>query len=103
MRWIEHLADGILELVPFPHSTGVDVAPAPGKGGGGGGEIEKPQGMAKVHKLPLVTEKGGGGGGGDELAFELSRRRFVIRKFSLPPVEGDQEAQRGEVKVDVEF
>ena len=64
--------------------------------------------MAKVHKLPVVTEKGGGGGGGDELAFSLSRRRFVIKKFTLPPVEGDQEAQRGEVeggkvKIDVEF
>lgn len=101
VRWTEHLSDGVLELVPFPHS--IELEP-PGKGG----DLEKPQGMAKVHKLPVVTEKGGGGGGGDELAFSLSRRRFVIRKFSLPPVEGDQEAQRGEVeggkvKVNVEF
>ena len=110
VRWIEHLSDGVLELIPFPHSTEVDVAPGK-KGGGGGGEVsEKPQGMAKVHKLPVVTEKGGGGGGGDELAFELSRRRFVIGKFSLPPVEGGEEARRGEGeggkgmgKGDVEF
>ena len=101
VRWIEHLSDGVLELVPFPHS--IELEPV-----GKGGDLERPQGMAKVHKLPVVTEKGGGGGGGDELAFSLSRRRFVIKKFSLPPVEGDQEAQRGEVdggkvKVDVEF
>ncbi len=64
--------------------------------------------MLKVHKLPILSEKGGGGGGGDDLAFSLSRRRFVVKAFSLPPVEGDQVAQRGEaeggrVKVDIEF
>ncbi len=64
--------------------------------------------MLKVHKLPILSEKGGGGGGGDDLAFSLSRRRFVVKAFSLPPVEGDQDAQRGEaeggrVKVDIEF
>lgn len=80
----------------------MEVEPPSGKAGKGEGE--NPQGMVKVHKLPVLTEKGGGGGGGgDDLAFSLSRRRFMFRKFSLPPVEGDQEAQRGEGKVDIKF
>ena len=58
-----------------------------------------------MHKVPVVTEKGGGGGGGDDWAFSLSRRRFVVRMFSLPPVDGDVEAQKGEGsgKGDMEF
>ena len=56
--------------------------------------------MVKVHKLPVFHERGGGGGGarglGDDLAFVVSRRKFVIRPFSLPPAEGDTEAQKGE-------
>ena len=72
---------------------------------------EQPQGMVKVHKLPLVSERGEGGAGagnsiGEDLAFTLSRRKFLVAPFSLPPVEGDQEAQEGAGKVtakDVEF
>jgi elongator complex protein 4 len=99
--WIEHLCDGVLELAPFPHSIDVEP-PRSGK------TEEKPQGMVKVHRLPVLSEKGGGGGGGDDLAFSLSRKRFVIKPYSLPPVEGDHEAQRGEseggkMKVDLEF
>ncbi|MCJ1275807.1 hypothetical protein MMC21_003610 [Puttea exsequens] len=101
VRWIETLADGVLELAPFPHS--IDVAPTGSKGGKRGEEA--PQGILKVHKVPVVTEKGGGGGGGDDWAFSLSRRRFVVRMFSLPPVDGDVEAQKGEGsgKGDMEF
>lgn len=101
--WIEHLCDGVLELAPFPHRVELDP-PGPGIGKAD----EKPQGMVKIHKLPVFSEKGGGGGGGDDLAFSLSRKRFMIRPYSLPPVEGDEEAQRGEaergkMKVDVDF
>ena len=75
---------------------------------GSGKTEEKPQGMVKVHKLPIRSEKGGGGGGGDDLAFSLSQKRFVIRPYSLPPIEGDTEAQKGEaeggnVRADIEF
>ena len=54
--------------------------------------------MVRVHRLPVFHERGGGGGGGvgEDLAFTVSRRRFVIRPFSLPPVEGDREAQKAE-------
>lgn len=98
----------MLELAPFPHS--IDIATPLTASSGTGKNEEKPQGMLKIHKLPVLTEKGGGGGGGgDDLAFSLSRKRFVIKPFSLPPVEGDQEAQKGEGeggkvgKVDMEF
>ena len=62
--------------------------------------------------------RGGGGGGvagvGDDLAFTMSRRKFVIKPFSLPPVEGDTEAQGAltmgpeegkgkQTKVDIDF
>lgn len=95
----------MLELAPYPHN--VDVEP-PRSTGAGGKTEEKPQGMVKVHRLPVLSEKGGGGGGGDDLAFSLSRKRFVIKPYSLPPVEGDHEAQRGEaeggkMKVELEF
>ena len=89
---MEHLSDGVLELSPFPynHAQALSTSAATTK------EEEKPQGMFAVHKLPVYSEKGGGGGAdglGEDLAFTLSRRRFVVMKFSLPPVEGDREAQ----------
>lgn len=92
IRWIEILADGVLELSPFPynHAQALSTSAAATK------EEERPQGMFAVHKLPVWSEKGGGGtfeGLGENLAFTLSRRRFVISKFSLPPAEGDTEAQ----------
>ena len=107
VRWIEHLSDGVLELAPFPHNANVEP-PTATSSKTGKPEEDSPQGMLKVHKLPVLTEKGGGGGGGDDLAFSLSRKRFTIKAFSLPPVEGDQDAQRGEaegskMKMDIEF
>ncbi|KAK8163570.1 Elongator complex protein 4 [Phyllosticta citribraziliensis] len=112
VRWCELLSDGVLELQPFPHlmdSYG-DLAAS----GAATANEEKPQGMLRVHRLPVFHERGGGGGGvasvGDDLAFTMSRRRFVIKPFSLPPVEGDTEAQGAlgaeqgkQTKVDIEF
>lgn len=115
-RWAETLSDGVLELTPFPHL--MDSAhPAhwtttsTAASGSGGGKEEQPQGMVKVHKLPLISERGEGGAGagnsiGEDLAFTLSRRKFLIAPFSLPPMEGDQDAQEAAGKVtakDVEF
>ena len=96
VRWIENLCDGVLELAPFPHS--VDIGTPLTTSSGTGKNEEKPQGMLRIHRLPVLTEKGGGGGGGDDLAFSLSRKRFVIKPFSLPPIEGDQDAQKGEAE-----
>lgn len=48
-------------------------------------------------RVPVQSEKGMGTAGvrGEDMAFWVSRRRFVVRPFSLPPVEGDLEAQEG--------
>jgi len=71
---------------------------------------ESPQGMLKIHRLPVLHERGGGGDDkiGEDWAFTLSRRKFAIKPFSLPPVEDDNEARKGEAsvgnnKVDLEF
>ncbi|MCJ1437119.1 hypothetical protein MMC27_006504 [Xylographa pallens] len=109
--WMELLSDGVIELVPFPHT--IDTVPSLTTSGAATAEEEKPQGMVKVHRLPIFHERGGGGPGGagvgDDLAFTVSRRRFVIKPFSLPPVEGDTEAQKGDretgkaTKIDIDF
>ena len=109
VRWAEILSDGVLELAPFPHSS--EVGSSTSTSGAATAQEEQPQGMLKIRKLPIFHERGGGGvvaGLGDDLAFTVSRRKFVIKPFSLPPVEGDTEAQRGEgdtkpTKVDIAF
>lgn len=98
VRWLEILSDGVIELTPFPHAF--DEGPNPlSTSGAATSQEEQPQGMVKVHKLPVFHERGGGGGGlkgmGDDLSFTVSRRRFTIKPFSLPPAEGDTEAQKG--------
>ncbi|KAL8942271.1 MAG: hypothetical protein Q9216_001743 [Gyalolechia sp. 2 TL-2023] len=105
-RWMELLCDGVIELSPFPHS--MDTGPPSTASGAATAQEEKPQGMVNVHRLPVFYERGGGGILGDDLAFTVSRRKFVIRPFNLPPVEGDIEAQAGEAdgkptKVDIDF
>lgn len=113
VRWAETLSDGVIELTPFPHL--MDASNSLAESGGARGLDEQPQGMLKIHKLPVTTDRGGGGTGsgvGDDLAFTVSRRKFVIKPFSLPPMEGDTEAQNGQAeggalgkatKVDIEF
>lgn len=113
VRWAETLSDGVIELTPFPHL--MDASNSLAESGGARGVDEQPQGMLKIHKLPVTTDRGGGGTGsgvGDDLAFTVSRRKFVIKPFSLPPMEGDTDAQKGQAergalgkatKVDIEF
>ncbi|KAI9842497.1 MAG: hypothetical protein M1837_007091 [Sclerophora amabilis] len=96
VRWIELLSDGVIELTPFPHSA--DSTQQLATSGAATAQEEQPQGLVKIHRLPVFHERGGGGGGGlglgDDLAFTVSRRKFAIKPFSLPPVEGDTEAQQ---------
>jgi elongator complex protein 4 len=97
VRWMENLADGVFELSPFPYSHAQALAQSAGTTK----DEERPQGMFAVHKLPVFHEKGGGGGAedlGEDMAFTLSRRKFVVAKFSLPPLEGDTEAQEQAVR-----
>ncbi|EEH40283.1 paxneb protein superfamily [Paracoccidioides lutzii Pb01] len=93
-RWIELLSDGVIELAPFPHLS--DTSPSATSGAATAQE-EPPQGMLKIHRLPVLHERGGGGDSslGDDWAFTLSRRKFTIKLFNLPPVEGDTETQQG--------
>lgn len=101
IRLLEHLSDGVIELTPFPHAfdEGPGGSSSLSTSGAATAQEEQPQGLVKVHKLPVFHERGGGGGGlkgmGDDLSFTVSRRRFTIRPFSLPPAEGDSEAQKG--------
>ncbi|KAL5116485.1 Elongator subunit elp4 [Pleosporales sp. CAS-2024a] len=97
VRWMEILSDGVFELSPFPYSHAQALAQSAGTTK----EEDRPQGMFAVHKLPVFHEKGGGGGAhhlGEDMAFTLSRRKFVVAKFSLPPLEGDTEAQEQAVR-----
>ncbi|KUL91090.1 hypothetical protein ZTR_00719 [Talaromyces verruculosus] len=106
IRWVEILCDGVIELCPFPHSSDAIAT-----SGAATAHEEPPQGMLKTHKLPVLHERGGGSDQniGEDWAFTLSRRRFEIKPFSLPPAEGDNEAQQapsdGKMpkKADLEF
>lgn len=106
IRWVEILCDGVVELCPFPHSSDAIAT-----SGAATAHEEPPQGMLKTHKLPVLHERGGGSDQniGEDWAFTLSRRRFEIKPFSLPPAEGDNEAQQapsdGKMpkKADLEF
>jgi elongator complex protein 4 len=112
-RWAEILSDGVIELAPFPTQlNSVSTASSTSAIG----QEEMPQGILKVHRLPVLHEKGGGGvessGFGDDLTFTLSRRKgLLIKPFSLPPVDGDTDAQHAGIesgsgkatKLDIEF
>ncbi|PLB47200.1 PAXNEB-domain-containing protein [Aspergillus steynii IBT 23096] len=106
VRWMEILSDGVFELCPFPHSADALAA-----SGAATAHEEPPQGMLKVHRLPVPHERGGGSDQniGQDWAFTLSRKRFEVKPFSLPPAEGDKEAQDGAAaggmpkKADLEF
>ncbi|KNG83143.1 PAXNEB protein superfamily [Aspergillus nomiae NRRL 13137] len=106
VRWVELLTDGVIELCPFPHSADALAT----SGAATAGE-EPPQGVLKTHRLPVLHERGGGSDQnvGQDWAFTLSRRKFEIKPFSLPPAEGDKEAQEGAgqggmpKKADLEF
>lgn len=107
---MEILTDGVFELAPFPHT--IEVGPLTTTTGAATAQEETPQGIMKLHRLPIFHEKGGGGGGNGEIsndfAFTVSKRKFAIKPFSLPPVDGDTEAQRDDgaakaTKVEIDF
>ncbi|BFZ62523.1 Elongator subunit elp4 [Saitoella coloradoensis] len=85
VRVIEHYVDAVVELAPFPRpppsTTNVDV----------------PQGLVRVHKVP---GSGAGGGEGGDLAFRVTRKNFYIEAFVLPVVVEEEE---GRMKKDIEF
>ncbi|EXJ84574.1 hypothetical protein A1O3_05244 [Capronia epimyces CBS 606.96] len=106
VRWVELLNDGVLELSPFPHSADGDTQVSRGPAGT---TEEPPQGLLQVHRLPILHDRGSGTGISEtDWTFTLSRRKFTIRPFNLPPIEGDTEAQQASAdlkgkKSDMEF
>lgn len=90
-RWLEILSDGVLELLPFPHSSDAEFATSRDPNT----KEEPPQGLLRVHKLPVLSEVGSGILPSDtDWTFTLSRRKFTIKPFNLPPIEGDIDAQQ---------
>lgn len=88
-RFIELLHDGVLELSPYPHSAISVTQPS-----NANSNDEPPQGLLRIHKLPVLHERGSGTAGYEEdWTFILSRRTLRIKPFNLPPVDGDQGAQ----------
>jgi elongator complex protein 4 len=101
VRWIELLSDGVIELIPLPANPGAPPPPSSGSGSksGGSGKSDQAQGLLYVHTLPVYHEKGGGGSGAssfrETLSFSLSASRgLVIKPYSLPPMEGEEEAEK---------
>lgn len=96
-----------MELAPFPHTSDASSSTT---SGAATAQEEPPQGMLNIHKLPVFHERGGGGDSSmsEDWAFTLSRRKFAIKPFHLPPVEGDNDAQQqngsaAKSKADLEF
>lgn len=103
-RWMEILSDGVMELTPFPHASStadVLVVDQPSSSTTSTEEElqQQPQGLLRVHRLPIFHERYSGTlGEVDQWTFTLSRRKFTIRPYSLPPADGDTEAQQSAVK-----
>jgi elongator complex protein 4 len=102
VRWMELLCDGVIELIPLPANPG---APPPSSGSGPEKNDQPPQGLLNVHTLPVYHEKGGGGAGAssfrEALSFSLSASRgLVIKPYSLPPMDGEEEGAGEKKKVD---
>ncbi|KAK4193813.1 Elongator complex protein 4 [Podospora australis] len=86
VRWMELLSDGVLELIPLPATPG--AAPPPKSSSE---KVDTPQGLLKVHSLPIYHEKGGGGAETssfrEALSFSLSATKGLnIKPYSLPPM-----------------
>ena len=61
------------------------------------GQEDVPMGLVRVWKVPdkRLGIAGAGGGVGDDLAFTVTRKRFGIGLFSLPPAEEVEEGGEG--------
>ncbi|KAK2737429.1 hypothetical protein FQN57_007519 [Myotisia sp. PD_48] len=73
VSWLEMLCDGVVELVPFPHSADNTAT-----SGAATAQEERPQGMLKVHRYPVQYQFGGRADTSiEDWAFTLSRRNIV--------------------------
>ncbi|KAK0629934.1 Elongator complex protein 4 [Bombardia bombarda] len=98
IRWIELLCDGVVELIPLPASPAATAPPSssdranPRAG-------DQPQGLLRVHTLPVYHEKGGGGAETgsfrENLSFSLSASKGLqIKPYSLPPMEEEEKKEK---------
>ncbi|KAK3323550.1 Elongator complex protein 4 [Cercophora scortea] len=92
VRWMELLCDGVVELIPLPATPAV-AAPTDTK------TVDQPQGLLKVHALPVYHEKGGGGAATssfrENLSFSLSASKgLVIKPYSLPPMVEEEKPKK---------
>lgn len=82
-RWLEMLSDAVLELQVL------SMAPQHGNA----------QGLFNIHALPVYQERGGGpqtSGSHANLSFKLSGPAgLLIEQFSLPPIDGEDDAEKG--------
>lgn len=110
VRWMELLSDGVIELIPLPSTPGAPPPPPPPTSGSESKSEQQPQGLLRVHSLPVYHEKGGGGAETsafrETLSFSLSASRgLAIRPYSLPPLEseGEERSPASTVKDSLEF
>ncbi|CCJ28866.1 unnamed protein product, partial [Pneumocystis jirovecii] len=68
VRYLELLSDGVLELIPFLNTDSTNEF----------------QGLLKLHKLPFSQNSINHD---NDLAFKISRKKFSIEPWSLPPVD----------------
>jgi elongator complex protein 4 len=86
-RWLERLFDGVISLDPFSHTFSADAESMDSSLSSTSRTEETLQGLLRLRKLPVITERGMGAGKSDDMAFAFSRKRFIIKPFNLPPLE----------------
>jgi len=83
----------VIELVPVPAlMERAHQAASTSKG-----HEDIPMGLVRVWKVPdrrFGMSDAGGGASGENLAFTVTRRRFGIGLFTLPPAEEEGEGER---------
>jgi elongator complex protein 4 len=105
-RLAESLSDGVVTLHPFPHAYSVDsIEPTSSTTSGSAkrGDEEKMQGLVKVWKLPVLSERGVSVGSGEDMAFAVGRKRFLVRPFHLPPLEGEEQDDKAGGAKELQF
>jgi elongator complex protein 4 len=90
-RWLERLFDGVISLDPFSHSFSANAEVADSTSTSKSQTEEALQGLLRLRKLPIVTERGTGTGKSDDMAFAFSRKRLIIKPFNLPPLDAGPE------------
>jgi len=92
--WLERLCDGVIRLEPFPHGFSVDaIIPQESNTSKSSSkqEDDKIQGLLRVTKLPVLSDRGMGTGIAEDMAWALGRKKFIIRPFNLPPLEVEKD------------